>query len=689
MPAPIPSPGPREGSESSSGGRGGVRGWLPVAIGGGLFLTAFDAFLLQEKRAFFTGGFLSVDNAAHPADAAAFLLSSFATDVAVVGVVAAVVLWLTGRFRLTAPARLLIVLVAAVAPFVILDFLNYQLLQYLGDTFDLSLMFDLTGRSPKELLAVAAKHLVIPGAIALGAIAALGVTFRLLNRSGRGGRTASRMPLSGVALALLLFVVVVVTTTALRIADDVIDNGLRRKPTGQLMSWLVDATSDVDRDGYGIGGQMADPAPFDAHIYPYALDVPGDGVDQDGVGGDLPASGMPYREGPAVSPVFRQHPPIVMVMLESFRADLLGSAVGGVPVTPVLDGIAKRGLSVPLAYSPNGYTVQSRFHTLSGSLLNLRGGRTLVDDFKANGYQVAYFSAQDESFGGQAMSIGFDRADVSYDARQDRKLRNSSFTTAGSLVVPLSVLEKRVDSFLQSRSTDRPLFLYLNFQDTHFPYYHPGLASIVPGRVLDESAITPANRDAVHAMYANAAANVDRAIGSMLDRVRTAVGAEPAIIVLSDHGESLFDEGFLGHGYALNDVQTRIPLVAAGLPLVIKEPFGEADLRDAVGDALGGESLEARPTVVAAPGKLVFQYLGSIDRPRQIAFVGAPESGGAAAGAGARIIYDFRNGRALAADGTWRAPDRLDPPDRARFLQLIRYWEQMMLARAAARKPAS
>ena len=55
--------------------------------------------------------------------------------------------------------------------------------------------------------------------------------------------------------------------------------------------------------------------------------------------------------------------------------------------------------------------------------------------------------------------------------------------------------------------------------------------------------------------------------------------------MLADHGESLFDEGFLGHGYALNDAQTRIPLIVSGLPLRLVEPFGQVDLRDA---AAGG-----------------------------------------------------------------------------------------------------
>ena len=81
--------------------------------------------------------------------------------------------------------------------------------------------------------------------------------------------------------------------TAQRIASDVLDNGLKRKPTARALGILVDVVSDVDRDGFGILGRFRDPDPFDSRVYPFAADIPGDGIDQDGVGGDLPAGISP------------------------------------------------------------------------------------------------------------------------------------------------------------------------------------------------------------------------------------------------------------------------------------------------------------------------------------------------------------------------------------------------------------
>ena len=264
-------------------------------------------------------------------------------------------------------------------------------------------------------------------------------------------------------------------------------------------------------------------------------------------------------------------------------------------------------------------------------------------------------------------------ADVAYDARQDRKRRYTSFSTAGSLAVPFDVVQERVKSFLEHRDPVRPLFLYINFHDTHYPYHRDGLRTLVSGDVLSESAIAAPRASALKNMYFNTAANVDAAIGATLDLITQRLGAPPAVIATADHGESLFDEGFLGHGYALNDVQTRIPLVVAGLPLTVEQPFGQSDLRDAVDAALAAGPEAGPPRLVDRPGKQVFQYLGRIERPRQIAFADATS----------RMIYDFRTRRVQIA-GAWTRPEALTGQHASDFLRLITTWERMVQARAAA-----
>jgi glucan phosphoethanolaminetransferase (alkaline phosphatase superfamily) len=646
--------------------------WAGVAAAAAVSATAFDAILLQIRRSYFTGGFLASDVVTSPAEAVAFFVGSILTDLAVTAVIVWIALSFFGRLGVRRYLAIAAAFVLALVPILVTDFIEYQLITYLGDAFDLQLLFDLTGRNADEVLAVSSGHLSrlawMAAAAAVPALLVLWVAARRL-RSHTDG--VGRLPLWPSLLATIaVFVGSTITMTALRSSSDVLDNGLRRKPAGIFLGSVVEAASDFDGDGYGVLGRPDDPSLFDEHVRPYAVDVPGNGIDEDGIGGDLPSGLEPYREEVGTA-AWQSKPDVVLVVLESFRADIRGEHVAGKAVTPVLDGLAANGIAPVHAYSHNGYTVQSRRHIFTGSSADIRSD-TLIDDFKRQGYEVAYFSGQDESFGGPSQGIGFERADVSYDARADRARRYSEFTTAGSLAVSYAVVQERVTAFLDTRRTERPLFLYVNFHDTHFPYHHREIRPLIDAPIVPPSAIVPDRANEVRQMYMNTASNVDRAIGEILVHARRTLGRDPGVIVLSDHGESLFDEGFLGHGYSLNDAQTRIPLVISNLPLAIEEPFAQADLRDAIGAALAKPANpEGKPTLARNESRTVFQYLGLIRRPAQIAFTGL--SG--------RVIYDFREGKARIGNDEWQSPDDLNAEPRALFLQLIQTWERMMLAR--------
>ena len=649
--------------------------WAGVAMAAAVAATTMDAVLLQLRRSFFTGGFLAADHLTSLPQTAAFLAASLASDLSAIGIAALLVLWLLGRWRVNRVVAMTVTGALVIGPIVAANVVAYQLATHLGDAFDLALMFTLADRSPAEFLAVSSEHVVRLGVAAAAVVGAVVAVSWLAK--GRIRLPAARMPAVPGRFAVWLSVALVVAgaavTLAARTGSDVFDNGLRRKPTGQWLGVLINMATDFDRDGYGVLGRPPDPDLFDARVYPYALEVPGNGIDENGVGGDLPPDLPPYTE-PRLAGRWQQKPDVVLIVLETFRADAVGAVVNGRPVTPVLDALAASGVSVEQAYSHNGYTVQSRRHLFTGSLADLHGGTTLIDDFNANGYETAYFSAQDESFGGPDQGVGFDRAGVSYDARSDRDRRYSRFTTPGSLAVPHTVLNERISDFLNARSGDRPLFLYVNFHDTHFPYHHDGLEPLVSDAYVSERHMAR-ETGVLREMYLNAAANVDRAIGEMLSGVRRSLGRDPGVVVLSDHGESLFEEGFLGHGYALNDAQTRIPLIVANLPLSIVEPFGQVDLRRLLHDALSApEAAAMRPTVRRDDSRTVFQYLGRLDRAAQVAWVGSR----------GRLIYDLRARQAEVFGAPWRRESALDGADRDAALDLIHTWESMLLARDAA-----
>ena len=148
--------------------------------------------------------------------------------------------------------------------------------------------------------------------------------------------------------------------------------------------------------------------------------------------------------------------------------------------------------------------------------------------------------------------------------------------------------------------------------------------------------------------YWNAIAYNDRLIGALIGRLRRlGVLEDSLIVVTADHGESLFDDGFLGHGHMLNDQQTRIPFI-----------LSDARRRDAGRDrarrhARASSSRAAGAHVTGAAAGPVFQYLGSLDRPGSIGMVDA---------AGRRTIFNlFEESVWTSGSGRWTPLCRRSP----------------------------
>jgi arylsulfatase A-like enzyme len=221
-----------------------------------------------------------------------------------------------------------------------------------------------------------------------------------------------------------------------------------------------------------------------------------------------------------------------------------------------------------------------------------------------------------------------------------------------------------VEAYLAAHpAAGAPVFCYVNFQDCHFPYAYPGMERIVVDDLVSRSEIRPENAERVRRTYLNAAANVDRAVERLL-AAWTAARGEPALVIVADHGESLFDGGRLGHGTALDRAQTEIVFLARGLPVRCTFPIGLADVREIVRGALAGDA--TAPETHVDPERWIWQYVGSIPAPQLL--------GAAAASGGA--VYDLRDGSRHA----WGAPPRsLQPP----FDGAIRLWERILLHRRA------
>jgi phosphoglycerol transferase MdoB-like AlkP superfamily enzyme len=143
--------------------------------------------------------------------------------------------------------------------------------------------------------------------------------------------------------------------------------------------------TDFDRDGYSWFTAQRDSAPFDSTRHPLALDIPGNGADEDGFGGDFRFAPAPEEAAELRLPAQPKH--LVVIMLESVRGDAIGKSIAGRLVTPNLTALASKGTWVREAYSHVGFTTQSAKSIFGGALEPPPGGPSLFRDLKGAGYR--------------------------------------------------------------------------------------------------------------------------------------------------------------------------------------------------------------------------------------------------------------------------------------------------------------
>ncbi len=245
---------------------------------------------------------------------------------------------------------------------------------------------------------------------------------------------------------------------------------------------------------------------------------------------------------------------VLVVTLDTVRADHLGCYGYRAAETPVIDGLAGRGVRVTDAVTPVPITLPAHASLFTGLVPPDHGVRlngvhhlddrvtTLAERLSGAGYATAAFVAASVLERSRGLAQGFDVYDdqLSDDPRAQR----------GSAERPADRVTDAALSWLNSNVIDmidrQPFFVWVHYFDAHDPYAPP----------------SPFDASFADAPYDGEIAFVDRELGRLLAALDSGgVGDRTLIVVTADHGEGLGEHGERTHAHLVYESTMHVPLI--------------------------------------------------------------------------------------------------------------------------------
>ena len=345
-------------------------------------------------------------------------------------------------------------------------------------------------------------------------------------------------------------------------------------------------------------------------------------------------AGMAVAPAPAATPrqvavgAAPKGPNVILILVDTLRADHLSCYGTTTNQTPVIDGLAADGTRFAHAYSqaswtrPSVATIFSSLYPSSHRTTHKSDALpdavvTLAEVMQQAGYSTIGFAnninvaplfgfqqgfdeyvfLEPEFFFGATESAA--QLTIYNQLRLVRERYVSQRKWVENYYQPADVVTKHGLDWIAARGKDRPFFMFLHYMEPHDPYFVHPYNGEAYARVANPNP-DPGLADKYRSAYDGAIRFLDGELARLFQDLKAKGLYDDALIVLTaDHGEEFHEHGGWWHGTTLYDEQLAVPLI-------VKPPRGGT--AGVVNDAMVS-SVDIAPTIIQSAGAAVPQAM--------------------------------------------------------------------------------
>ena len=252
-----------------------------------------------------------------------------------------------------------------------------------------------------------------------------------------------------------------------------------------------------------------------------------------------------------------QKPNVLLITLDTTRADHLGAYGYADVETPNIDALARRGVLFTQAMSPAPLTLPAHTSIMTGTYPTYHGVRvngntavgqaqtTIAEKLSESGYATGAWVAAFVLDGRWGLNQGFDVYDDHFDLGKYKHL------DLGAVQRPANEVMDAALQWLEAHKSG-PFFAWVHLYDPHTPYEPP------------EPFRSKYQQRGLRGLYDGEIAFTDQQVGRCLSWLKTnGVENRTVVVVMGDHGEALGSHGEASHGYFVYDYALHVPFLLA------------------------------------------------------------------------------------------------------------------------------